>query len=80
MPQFSKEVLAADDADGLAADNADVLAADTFFYEKGSLCQHFRCLGTPPGGLGHHFEPKARIFVILVPFPGQKLVPFWFLF
>ena len=39
------------------------------------IFEYFGCLGTPPGGLGHHFEPKARIFVILVPFPGQTLTP-----
>ena len=44
------------------------------------IFEYFVCLGTSPGGLGHHFEPKARIFVILVPFPGQKVVPFWLLF
>ena len=27
--------------------------------------------------LGARLEPKARIFVILVTFPGQKGVPFW---
>ena len=30
--------------------------------------------------LGAHFEPKARIFVILEPFPGERGVPFWLLF
>ena len=44
------------------------------------LFEYFGCLGTPPGGLGHHFEPKARIFVILVPFFRESLVPFGFLF
>ena len=39
------------------------------------IFEYFGCLGTPPGGLGHHFEPKARIFVILVPFPGQTPTP-----
>ena len=44
------------------------------------IFEYFGCLGTPPGGLGHHFEPKARIFVILEPFFRESLVPFWILF
>ena len=44
------------------------------------IFEYFGCLGTPPGGLGHHFEPKAWIFVILVPFPGQTLTPFEVIF
>ena len=44
------------------------------------IFEYFGCLGTSPGGLGHHFEPKARIFVILVIFPPESLVPFGLLF
>ena len=40
------------------------------------IFEYLGCLGTPPGGLGHHVEPKTRIFVILEPFPGQKVIPF----
>ena len=35
------------------------------------IFEYFGYLGTSPGGLGHHFEPKARIFVILMTFPGE---------
>ena len=44
------------------------------------IFEYFGYLGTSPGGLGAHFEPKARILVILERFPGQNLVPFWLLF
>ena len=44
------------------------------------IFEYFGCLGTSPGGLGAHFEPKARIFVILVPFPRESSSPFWLLF
>ena len=44
------------------------------------IFEYFGCLGTLPGGLGAHFEPKARIFVILEIFPPEILVPFWLLF
>ena len=44
------------------------------------IFEYFGCMGTPPGGLGHHFEPKARIFVILVIFPPESSSPFRLLF
>ena len=40
------------------------------------IFEYFGCLGTPPGGLGAHFEPKARILVILVTSPPEKLTLF----
>ena len=36
------------------------------------IFEYFGYLGTPPGGLGAHFEPKARIFVILETLPPMK--------
>ena len=44
------------------------------------IFEYFGCLGTPPGGLGAHFETKARIFVILMTFPREKGRHFWFFF
>ena len=44
------------------------------------IFEYFGCLGTSPGGLGHHFEPKARIFMILVTFPPESSSPLWLLF
>ena len=49
----------------------------TDFWDRfGSFLSILGCLGAPPGGLGHHLEPKGRFCVIWVPFPGQSLVPF----
>ena len=41
------------------------------------IFEYFKCLGTPPGGLGAHFEPKARIFVISITFRNERGIPFW---
>ena len=47
------------------------------------IFEYFGCLGTSPGGLGAHFEPKARISVISETFVREsplfevKMHTFW---